>query len=316
MERRGQSTLARSIAAATDLLRLTRPAAASGITRRHKMLWEVAADKGLNAAVINWWATWPATNTRATVVTDRAPIRLERGGEQSAEIAPASLYAPLRDKWAAISSRARKLAATIDAPEGTLRDVLERSAALDAEQALLARDPLLGSPDLLAVYLPGLDIAQHALLNEAAASPSAVAVRLQGLRSYYRFLDRMLGELLDAMPRETLVVVVTHPGRIRGDAKPTIALHGGPAKPSPLTAGGDVSLADVQPTVCYLLGLPVSKQAEGQPLLFALDEEFVKRHPVRSVETYGRYTADVPASAAAPLDKEMLERLRSLGYIQ
>ncbi len=54
------SPLAGAIAAATDLVRLTRPTLTTGLQRRSKTFWEVAADYGLHTAVVNWWATWPA----------------------------------------------------------------------------------------------------------------------------------------------------------------------------------------------------------------------------------------------------------------
>ena len=87
-----RSPLVEALAAATDLVRLTRPAVASADERREKTFWEVAAGKGLRTAVVNWWATWPAPKGAGIVVTDRAPIRLERGGTLDAEIAPPALY--------------------------------------------------------------------------------------------------------------------------------------------------------------------------------------------------------------------------------
>lgn len=315
---RSRAPLAVTIGRVTDLLRLTRPAVATGMMRRQKMFWEVAADKGLDAAVVNWWATWPATSTRATVVSDRALVRLERGGPQAAEISPASLYEPLRARWPAIAARAKEIATgtrwtTTDAG---VREVLIRSATLDAEQALLARDPLVKSPDVLAVYLPGLDIAQHALLQEnaGALSVSELAGRVDALRRYYAFLDELAALLTANLPKNAVVVTVTHPGRVGGDAEPTIGMTGSIVRRG--YERTNVELTDVAPTVLYLVGIPVSRAVAGGPLLDALDERFVKRFPVRYVDTYGRYVADAPLSGGTPLDKETLERLRSLGYIQ
>src|SRR5215204_4210432 len=72
------------LADATDLLRLTRPGLTSRDARRVKTIWEVAEDAGLRAAVINWWATWPAGGS-GIVLTDRAMVRLEKGGPLDAE---------------------------------------------------------------------------------------------------------------------------------------------------------------------------------------------------------------------------------------
>src|SRR4029453_10610394 len=60
--------------------------------------------------------------------------------------------------------------ATLDADA---RSILRRSAELDAMELALAREVSGRTPDLLAVYLPGLDIAQHALLASGGGSQSA-----------------------------------------------------------------------------------------------------------------------------------------------
>lgn len=316
VEGSGQSPTARAVGAVTDLVRLTRPSPVSGMLRRHKTIWEVAAEKGLHAAVINWWATWPATSTGAVVISDRAILRLERGGAQTAEIAPGALYEPLRQKWPQIVALARTRALAIrEKADDEVGGLLERSATLDTEQVLLARDPLLGEPDLLAVYLPGLDIAQHALLEVGTTrSPSTLMARLEALRRYYAFVDTLAADLLDGQPAETTVVFVTHPGRAADTAHPAISISGAHAASD--IVDSSAALTDVAPTVAYLLGLPTSRGLTGRPLLEMLDQSFVARHPVREVDTYGRYAADAPVLEGAPLDEEMMERLRSLGYIR
>ena len=70
------SPLGRAIRGATDLVRLTRPAIASGSERRAKTFWEVAAEAGLRTVVVNWWATWPAPARRGR--------RVERQGRPAA----------------------------------------------------------------------------------------------------------------------------------------------------------------------------------------------------------------------------------------
>lgn len=313
--------LSSAMTGVTDLLRLTRPTAISGVVRRQKMFWEVAAEHGFNAAVVNWWATWPATRTKATVISDRAPIRLEHGGAQSAEIAPPSLYEPLRARWAAIKQEASELASSVTdgITDRQVRGILMRSAVLDAEQVLIARDPLLGTPDLLAVYLPGLDIAQHELLQAddgATVAASVLASRLDAIRRYYVFLDGLVDRLLRDGPSD-VVALVTHPGRV-GNAAPQIEFSGSPIdavlidwQPSAMA-----SLTDVAPTVLYLLGMPVSRELTGRANHWPIKKDFAATYPLRYVETYGAYAADVPASEGQQLDQETLERLRSLGYIR
>ena len=214
----GTGPVARMLSAGTDALRLTRPSVASRDERRAKTLWEVAADAGLRTAVVNWWATWPAPPRSGIVLTDRAVLRLERGGTLDAEIAPGEVYDQLRVTWSALRQRARTLASSrfsgSDLPVAT---VLRRSAELDATVVEMAR-ALPGPPrDLDVVYLPGLDIAQHALLagtEEGALAPSTVAGRVDGLRSYYVFLDTLIAPLVEPRPG-LATIVVTLPGRVQ-----------------------------------------------------------------------------------------------------
>ena len=108
--------LAGTLRGVTDLLRLTRPSTASGTELRAKPIWEIAADAGLRAAVVNWWATWPATSTATSaplVVSDRATLRLEHGGALDGEIAPPGVYERLRGEWPAIRAEAARQAETL-----------------------------------------------------------------------------------------------------------------------------------------------------------------------------------------------------------
>src|SRR5918993_2917162 len=101
----------RVLGAATDANRLTTPAVASGFERRVRTFWEVAEGAGLRTAVVNWWATWPADPSGGRVLSDRALLRLERGGPLDAELAPEELYEQLRGEWSRLRATARALAA-------------------------------------------------------------------------------------------------------------------------------------------------------------------------------------------------------------
>ena len=96
--------------------------------------------------------------------------------------------------------------------------VLRRSAELDG--TIVGTVEALPGPrrDLDVLYLPGLDIAQHALLasdQSAALPPSAMAARVDGLRAYYRFLDQALAPVAAMHEATDVVMVVTQPGRVR-----------------------------------------------------------------------------------------------------
>jgi hypothetical protein len=325
---RERSPLGRAIQGATDLVRLTRPAVASGSERRAKTFWEVASEAGLRTAVVNWWATWPARPESGTVLSDRAVLRLEHGGALDAEMSPVELYEDLRQRWPQLKARATALAsaALSAAPETSLdaladsgtRTAVQRSAELDAMQLVLLAAVTSPNTDLSVVYLPGLDIAQHALLGEMEAREgprtqtlAGLAARLEGLKRYYVALDRLLTGTLTP-GRDELVFVITEPGRVRAEAGARLSMRGAGASSTSIHRSG----VDVAPTILHALGVPVARDLRGAPMVELFGPAFARRYPVRQVDTYGEPAAGQAITGGRPLDQEMIDRLRSLGYVR
>jgi hypothetical protein len=315
-----ESPLTRALRGATDLLRLTRPSVASGHQRKVKTTWEVAADAGLRTVVVNWWATWPASSRGdgAVMLSDRAVLRLDRGGALDAEIAPSSIYDRLRQRWPAIRekalARAHEAAANLEWGPPETRAVLARSAELDAMQLELLREVSAPTPDLSSVYLPGLDVAQNALLGprETALAPSDVSIRVAALRDYNVFLDRLLADVITPGESE-VVIVLTQPGRVAASAAGLFGVTGKVAAPPVDVRARPV---DAAPTILHALGIPISRELSGAPLLALFTPDFVRRYPVREVATYGPPSIQTTDRTGQPLDQEMIDRLRSLGYVK
>jgi hypothetical protein len=316
----GESRLGRSIRGATDLLQLTRPSVASGHERKSKTMWEVAADAGLRTVVVNWWATWPAASggDGTVILSDRAVLRLDRGGTLDAEIAPAAIYERLKGGWVDIRAkalaRAHEAAASLQWGPPEIRAVLIRSAQLDAMQLELLREVSLPAPDLSAVYLPGLDIAQNALLGarESALAPSDVSVRVGALRDYNVFLDRLLLDVVNPADSE-VVIVLTQPGRVVAAAAGLLGVAG---KVAGARGDAEARAVDVAPTILQILGVPISRELPGAPLVALFSPDFVRRYPIRQVATYGAPSMQRMERSGQPLDQEMIDRLRSLGYVK
>jgi hypothetical protein len=150
------------------------------------------------------------------------------------------------------------------------------------------------------------------------ASPSDLPdldARLDAVRSYYRFADGLVGEVVDALEPQDVLVLVGDPGRLArrsaSSAEGLLLVAGVPVVAADL---GVASERDIAPTVLHLSGLPRSRELEGKVLEAALGAGFRRSHPVRTIDSYGRRR---PArSAESAFDRETLEELRSLGYIQ
>lgn len=307
--------IGRALQGATDLVRLTRPSVASRDERQSMTFWEVAEQAGLRTAVVNWWATWPALAANGVIVTDRAVLRLEHGGAQDAEIAPPELYPALADQWSAIRKVAAKQASAAfkEITDRAVVDALRRSATLDATMVGLA-NAIPGPPrDLDVVYLPGLDIVQHTILGArdgAPIAPSAVNARVSALRAYEQFLRSLLGSWLNPAAGE-IAMLVTQPGRVAGNAAGTITIAGAPGTDVEPPVIGSAAVVDIAPTVLHLLGVPLSRELVGHPLLMP----FPSRFPP-PVSSYGRPFRSAAPRSGKPLDQEMIDRLRSLGYVR
>jgi hypothetical protein len=310
-----RGNVGRAVGAVTDLLRLTRPSIASGSERRVKTFWEVATTAGLRTVVVNWWATWPAAADAGTVVSDRATLRLEKGGALDAEIAPAALYDSLHAVWPALRTEAAAIAARI--PAGLAMDpLLHRSAELDALQIAITKQIAASNADLVCTYLPGLDLVQHGLFGSpeaAGASPASAAGRLAALDEYYVLLDALL-EPAGRVTGNDVLLVITSPGRV-AEPVPGLLLARG-AMVNGQVRDSDARPTDVMPTILQALGVPLSRELAGRPLVELFAADFARRYPVRQVSTYGMPSASRVERSGQPLDQEMIDRLRSLGYVR
>jgi len=323
-----------------------KPVPVSTRGRRVKALWNILTDAGRSSTFIAWWATWPAEEVNGHMVSDRVAYSLfsfvearesDRQGatwppEYFQEIRPRLVDgsriqdAELRDLADATPEEFRRLATIVASARSY------QAVALD----LLGR----GQPDLFALYYQGIDEVSH---RYAHFMPPRMAMvtredyeRYRGtVEAYYRYQDRLLGEILTKLAPDTNVVVLSDHGFRNGGGRPSdeppyvegkpglwhrlygIVILSGPAiRPGRLDTS---SLLDVAPTVLYLLGLPKAEDMPGRVIVEAIAPRFLQRFPPRTLPSYEALGAARPPVADLVADSrvnsEMIEKLRSLGYI-
>lgn len=77
------------------------------------------------------------------------------------------------------------------------------------------------------------------------------------------------------------------------------------------------SVLDIAPTILYLSGLPIARDMDGKVLVDAISPVYLKRNPLRYIDSYENkdFYRSSQEDKNISYDKEVLERLRSLGYI-
>lgn len=75
------------------------------------------------------------------------------------------------------------------------------------------------------------------------------------------------------------------------------------------------NIADITPTILYLLDLPVSPNMDGKVLHNMLDLDYVGRHPVRMYEAAGEAGQETGESYTPEEEEQIKDTLRALGYL-
>jgi hypothetical protein len=307
------------LAAALRFLLPVRTVPTSGAARRVRTLWEIV-DLKAPAAAVGWWTSWPAgegdtSGGRGYVVSDRVLAKLLSGGREDRDTSPASLFARLRNDFETDRRAIREEFDSIflSTGRGDLRDVAWESFLIDAYAFRIAdrlgRDPALRA---VFVYLPGLDILRRRIEGSGAAETGAVALltRQAALEAYVRWLDGRLGPVL-APASGARAIVVADPGRTATqETEGFVIVAGGSGRAG--CVGPVLSDLDVAPLSLAVAGYPRSLEMPGR-LPGACLERLRDLPP--PVATFGR-RAFPTRSAASDYDPEMVERLRSLGYLR
>ena len=171
------------------------------------------------------------------------------------------------------------------------------------------------------VYFRSIDVASHVSLHyrHGAAVPQGCPDSLVDVTdAVYAQIDSWIGRVLERLPREATVVVVSDHGMA------PLTAAGGHAASGIFVAAGEgvregaalrgATVLDVAPTLLYLLGAPIPFSMDGKLLVQMLEPEALSmRAPVyREIDT-GLVPNEVPAVEAS---EEILEELRALGYVQ
>jgi hypothetical protein len=291
-----------------------RRAPLSSAGRRIRTIWEVVALKKPVAA-IGWWSTWPAIldgEGGGFIVSDRTLAKLQNGREADRETWPDGWFGRLQAGFADESERIQadfELNLLPELPEAWVEAVREAhfidAFALERLQTFAASDEMA----LSMVYLPGLDIVRHRLRQSLASGNPRVLLDAKPVLERYIVWLGMRSERWFELRPGTAVLVLGDPGRGRVEEDLGLWLAWGEGireQGVPI----DFSAGDWFPWIARWLGIP---RIDGMPAADSRAFEDWVTDPGRIVAWPAPPRRE--GSTSSDFDEEMLERLRSLGYV-
>lgn len=308
-----------------DRLRLVRRSAVTSSLRRTQPFWSILSRFGVRVGLVRWWGSYPADAIDGFVVSEYfhrqvrerfdPPLpRLTHPDELSEELSPLVVY----PEEIGDDVLADFVDLDVDLPDDSFpwRAELARALADDMTHhriGLRLRQEM--RPEVFATYYFGLDVIGHYFTRysrpDRFGDVSDAETRKYGrtVEAYYRYLDRLLGELIQSREPNEVVVVLSSHGmdplplarrvieRFKGNphlsgyheaAPEGLLIVNGPG-----IAGGarieNASVLDIIPTLLYILGLPVGNDMPGSLLTEIFDEEILRNQPRTGISSYHNF---------------------------
>jgi predicted AlkP superfamily phosphohydrolase/phosphomutase/Flp pilus assembly protein TadD len=332
------------------------------ITRYHRRVdafWNMLGDYGRTVGIVGWLATHPAEKVNGTLITDKAGY-LAFAPEDRGEGSPGSVYP---------ESRTGEISELVVRGSGldweecreivdVTRDEVDAHASLefDPKDSLNNLFLMLAStktfrnvglhllrkdrPDLLAVYFEWVDAVSHLFM--LYAPPKMPDISDEDFRKYgnaieqtYIVQDRILGEFIDEMDDDTILMVISDHGFKSGASRlknrpeiwaghaakwhrldGIVAFYGPGVKKGHKLEGA--SVMDVTPTVLAVQGLPRAADMPGRVLEDAFEPALVELFNNNVLQTLEREREreEVDLAAAGTASEEAMRKLQALGYIE
>jgi predicted AlkP superfamily phosphohydrolase/phosphomutase/Tfp pilus assembly protein PilF len=313
-------------------------------SRRAPAIWDIADAFGRRAVVANWWTAWPPSPHTTNIVYDTPGELLHNAvfppalaaRADALDVPPNTIeYLQARRFLNISEAEWNKALENPNDPISLFREVLAKTWGdhrvainLYNDERRRARDP-----QLIMLSYEGTDAVNH--LFGPFHPPLREGVSSEGYRkfwpavaNYYAEIDRLIGEWMGVLPRDTTVIILSGYGfRWEKDRPRTIptgnaslADHRNPGVfiaygPHVAAARGDaMSVYDVAPTVLTLLGLPKSVEMPGNLARWAF-KDIVPLTSVRVVN-YGEFTGERPLATVARVDPKVYQRtLLAIGHV-
>jgi predicted AlkP superfamily phosphohydrolase/phosphomutase len=318
--------------------------------RKAKTLWNILSEYHLTVQIVNWFVSWPAEEINGVMVSDYLTFSSwenELGIDLNTSLTyppeliekispyirfPASLTLPEVKEFMNIS-------------ESDLADLLSRDFHITDKLAQFRTSYLSDQSyaginlyltkthpaDFTAIYLNGLDPVEHFFWHYQEPQffgpmpKQEMAKYGHTIENYYRFLDKKVGQFIEALGEEATIIIVSDHGMIATGELPWSGQHVDTAPPGIIIMNGPqikkgiwltkATIFDIAPTILFLMGFPVGEDMDGSVLFDAIDPNFSKMYPIRYITSYD-YDYDYSFNPQeSDIDEVLKQKFKSLGYL-
>jgi len=307
----------------------------TGNTRRVKALWDILGEQCMTVAVIGWMVTWPAEPVNGYMVSDYIQYENERGIKFERQTYPEELFDEIDalrlkeqdmvdDRVAHIfpMDRTPEELGAEDWQKGYVKQIF----ATDETFRRIAHHLNDKGVDFLTVYFNGVDSMCHAFWAQRMHRNHPLN---KVIDNYYLWIDGVLGEFMDLVDDETLLIVCSDHG-FHGKRKAPdggtllgIYMHGEYGIVGMMGKGVrkgtriiDAGILDITPTILYALGLPIGRDMHGRVLTEGFESAYLEGNPTAFVQTYETGDRVAGEPIASPVDEEIKKKLKAVGYMQ
>jgi predicted AlkP superfamily phosphohydrolase/phosphomutase len=308
----------------------------TGNARRVQALWNILSEAGYSVGIVGWMVTWPAEEVNGYMVSDYVQYEQEHSIRPDRQTYPEDLFGEVDHLRVLPGNVTDADVARFYPVEASPEEVqaapwhksyVKMIYATDETMRRIALHLAAKDVDLLAVYLNGVDSFGHAFWHHRTKVKESPLSEI--IDKYYVWVDETLGEFMDLVDDDTILVVCSDHGfhgprrRPDGGIMLGIYMHGENGiiglMGKGVRKGGtimDADVLDITPTILYALGLEVGKDMDGRVLTDAFEPGFLRSNPVAFVSTYETGDREYGDPIKSQHDEKIKERLRAVGYMQ
>jgi tetratricopeptide (TPR) repeat protein len=323
--------------------------------RRVPALWSMCTASGVSSGFIGWFASFPAEEVDGFIVSDRVAYHMFdpawQKGKRDVSAAgltyPPDLYGELgglvmepEDVTGMVPLYVRGPVAELGTafnpadPESNLRLIISAYRTYEGIMSKVYKDR---RPDLFGVYFEFTDSVCHLFMRymepamPGTETEDAERYRF-GVHAAYAEADRILGEVLEMLDEDTVLIILSDHGFKSGAMRPltdsrighgqaiewhriigSIAFYGPHVKRGHRVA--DATVMDVAPTVLYTLGLPLDEKMDGRVLTDAFTDEWTAGRTPAYTALYDSVFVQGDPTTGGAGSEALKQKLVSLGYV-